>query len=116
MVYYISHSNTIVKIWNSYFHFCKSADIRLALIYLAHEVFEQTAPLENDTYIIEFGDVFLEAFETLATNTNDLDIINRLLKLINKWKENLYYSHDFLQKLKGILDDQKSKLYQSDPK
>lgn len=115
MVCFCENSESVVNVWKYYFNFTKTQEDKVALIFLAHEVIEQTARKKNDVFIIAFGDIFYEIFETLSKYLTDIDTTKQLIQLIAYWEDKMYYSHNFTSKLKQMLTEKEASLIK-DPK
>ena len=77
-VYFIENANSIVKIYKDFFYYTTSIDIKIALIYLLNDIFEDSTLKKNNIFVIEFGDILCELFDSLASTIEDIDIIKRL--------------------------------------
>ena len=120
MLKYLDNYQTIVKIWNHFFNSTKSSDLKLALFYLSHEVMFQNyidKSGKSDTYIIAFGTIMEDIINVLIkTFGEELDFINNLLKIIEFWEKKMYFSINFIDKLKNNIYSSRKKIYENDPK
>ena len=46
----------------------------------------------------------------------ELDFINKLIKIVEFWEKKMYFSKNFIDKLKAPIISQKKKIYENDPK
>lgn len=110
MVCFCENFESVVNLWKQYFNYTKTLEDKVAMIYLAHETIEQTARKKNDVFVVAFGDIFHEVFDTLAKTITDVETIKQLVQLIDYWKDRMYYSHNFTSKLKQMLTEKEAVL------
>ena len=117
MIKYIDNYKMIVDIWLNFFKSTKSGDTKLGLFYLMHEVMFQTYILKKDKYIIRFGSIMEEVIHIIIKSFGDeLEFINRLLKIIEFWEKKMYFSKQYIDKLKNPVIIQKKQIYENEPK
>lgn len=115
-VYFIENANSIVKIYKDFFYYTTSTETKIALIYLLNDIFEDSTLKKNNIFVIEFGDILCELFDSLASTIEDIDIIKRLIKIINLWEKKMYYSHSFCNKMLVKIKGKENSLYEKDPR
>ena len=115
-VYFIENANSIVKIYKDFFYYTTSIDTKIAPIYLLNDIFEDSTLKKNNIFVIEFGDILCELFDSLASTIEDIDIIKRLIKIINLWENKMYYSHSFCNKMLVKIKGKENALYEKDPR
>lgn len=116
MTYFVDNANSICKIWKNYFYFTKSNEIKLALVYLLNDVFEDTVNKKNNVFIIEFGDILKEVFSSFAEVADEIETVRKLMKLISLWESKMFYSYNFANGIYLILKEKEKKLYEKDPR
>ena len=117
MIKYIENYKIIVEIWFNFFKSTKFTEVKLGLFYLMHEVMFQSYVLKKDKYIMKFGSNMEEVINIMIkTFGEDLEFINRLLKLIEFWEKKMYFSKNFIDKLRSPAVLQKKKIYENEPK
>lgn len=116
MLNYIENYQLIIKMWYHFFTTTKLSDVKLGLFYLAHELMFQSYIHKKDKYIIAFGCFMEEIIHILIKSFGDeLDFVNKLLKIIEYWEKKMYFSYNFISKLKNILLTKKNQIYQNEP-
>ena len=117
MLKYIDNYKIIVDIWFNFFKSTKLSEAKLGLFYLLHEVMFQSYIQKKDKYIIKFGSIMEEVISILIKSFGEeLDFINKLIKIIEFWEKKLYFSKNFIDKLKSPVIAQKKKIYENEPK
>jgi hypothetical protein len=117
MIKYIDNYRIIVDIWLNFYKSTKSGDTKLGLFYLMHEVMFQSYILKKDKYIIRFGSIMEEVILIMIKSFGDeLEFINKLLKIIEFWEKKMYFSKQYIDKLKNPVIIQKKKIYENEPK
>ncbi len=117
MIKNIDNYKLIVDIWFNFFKSTKFTEVKLGLFYLMHEVMFQSYVLKKDKYIMKFGSNMEEVINIMIkTFGEDLEFINRLLKLIEFWEKKMYFSKNFIDKLRSPAALQKKKIYENEPK
>ena len=117
MIKNIDNYKLIVDIWFNFFKSTKFTEVKLGLFYLMHEVMFQSYVLKKDKYIMKFGSNMEEVINIMIkTFGEDLEFINRLLKLIEFWEKKMYFSKNFIDKLRSPAVLQKKKIYENEPK
>lgn len=117
MIKNIDNCRIIVDIWFNFFKSTKSGDTKLGLFYLMHEVMFQSYILNKDKYIIRFGSIMEEVISIIIKAFGEeLEFIIRLLKLIEFWEKKMYFSKQFIDKLRNPVIVQKKKIYENEPK
>ena len=117
MIKYIDNYRIIVDIWLNFYKSTKSGDTKLGLFYLMHEVMFQSYILKKDKYIIRFGSIMEEVILIMIKSFGDeLEFINKLLKIIEFWEKKMYFSKQYIDKLKNPVIMQKKKIYENEPK
>lgn len=117
MIKNIDNNKLIVDIWFNFFKSTKFSEIKLGLFYLMHEVMFQSYIIKKDKYIMKFGANMEEVINIMIkTFGEDLEFVNRLLKIIEFWEKKMYFSKNFIDKLRGPVTLQKKKIYENEPK
>ena len=117
MIKNIDNCRLIIDIWFNFFKSTKSGDTKLGLFYLMHEVMFQSYVLNKDKYIIKFGYIMEEIINIMIKAFGEeLEFIIRLLKIIEFWEKKMYFSKQFIDKLKNPIILQKKKVYENEPK
>ena len=117
MIKNIENCRLIIDIWFNFFKSTKSGDTKLGLFYLMHEVMFQSYVLNKDKYIIKFGYIMEEIINIMIKAFGEeLEFIIRLLKIIEFWEKKMYFSKQFIDKLKNPIILQKKKVYENEPK
>ena len=117
MIKNIDNYRIIVDIWLNFFRSTKSGDTKLGLFYLLHEVMFQSYVLNKDKFIIKFGSNMEEIINIMLKSFGEeLEFINRLLKIIEFWEKKMYYSKQYIDKLRNPVLIQKKKIYENEPK
>ncbi len=117
MIKYIDNNKIIVEIWFNFFKSAKFSEAKLGLFYLLHEVMFQSYVQKKEKYIIKFGSILEEVINILIKSFGEeLDFINKLLKIIEFWEKKMYFSKNFIDKLKLPVINQKKIIYQNEPK
>ena len=117
MIKYIDYFKIIVDIWLNFFRSTKSGENKLGLFYLLHEVMFQSYALKKDKYIIRFGATMEEIVNIMIKSFGEeLEFINKFLKIIEFWEKKMYFSKQFIDKLKNPVILQKRKIYENEPK
>jgi hypothetical protein len=65
MLYFRDSHSRLLILWKKHFSNAASDEIRLHLLYVAHDVIVQSSQKNKKDYIIGFGDMLLEAFKEL---------------------------------------------------
>jgi hypothetical protein len=113
---FVDNSNTTAKIIKHYFISTKSQENRLAIIYLIHEVFDQSTSQKNDILIVEFGDILYDLFGLICDSINDdLETINILIRIVCIWRDKLYFSYNFISQLMDKLKQKRNEIYENVP-
>ncbi len=99
MIKNIDNNKLIVEIWFNFFKSTKFSEIKLGLFYLMHEVMFQSYILKKDKYIMKFGSNMEEVINIMIkTFGEDLEFVNRLLKIIEFWeKKNVFFKKFYRQ-------------------
>ena len=117
MIKYIDNYKIIVDIWFNFFKSTKLGDAKLGLFYLLHEVMFQSYVLKKDKYIMKFGSIMEEIIHILIKSFGEeLEFVNRLLKIIEFWEKKMYFSKQYIDKLRIPVILQKKKIYENEPK
>ena len=117
MIKNIDNYRIIVDIWLNFFRSTKSGDTKLGLFYLLHEVMFQSYVLNKDKFIIKFGSNMEEIINIMIKSFGEeLEFINRLLKIIEFWEKKMYFSKQYIDKLRSPVLVQKKKIYENEPK
>ena len=117
MIKYIDNYKIIVDIWFNFFKSTKLGDAKLGLFYLLHEVMFQSYILKKDKYIMKFGSIMEEIIHILIKSFGEeLEFVNRLLKIIEFWEKKMYFSKQYIDKLRIPVILQKKKIYENEPK
>ena len=117
MIKNIDNYRIIVDIWLNFFRSTKSGDTKLGLFYLLHEVMFQSYVLNKDKFIIKFGSNMEEIINIMLKSFGEeLEFINRLLKIIEFWEKKMYFSKQYIDKLRNPVLIQKKKIYENEPK
>ena len=117
MLKYIDNYKIIVEIWFNFFKSMKLSETRLGLFYLLHEVMFQSYIQKKDKYIIKFGSIMENIISILIKSFGEeIDFINKLLKIVEFWEKKMYFSKNFIDKLKLPILAKKKKIYENDPK
>ena len=117
MIKYIDNYKIIVDIWFNFFKSTKLSDAKLGLFYLLHEVMFQSYILKKDKYIMKFGSIMEEIIHILIKSFGEeLEFVNRLLKIIEFWEKKMYFSKQYIDKLRIPVILQKKKIYENEPK
>jgi hypothetical protein len=91
----------VFTIWNDQYYLA-SSDQKIALLLLAHEVIIRTYNYTLD-YVKGFGDLLTNAFDTLIEATSDIQILDKMFKIVDQWSTFGIFSNSFLSKLKEKL-------------
>jgi hypothetical protein len=117
MIKNIDSYKLIVDIWLNFFKSTKFTEVKLGLFYLMHEVMFQSYVLKKDKYIMKFGSNMEEVIQIMIkTFGEDLEFVNRLLKVIEFWEKKMYFSKNFIDKLRSPVTLQRKKIYENEPK
>ena len=117
MIKYIENYKIIVDIWFNFFKSAKLSEAKLGLFYLLHEVMFQSYIQKKDKYIIKFGSIMEEVISILIKSFGEeLDFVNKLIKIVEFWEKKMYFSKNFIDKLKMPVISQKKKIYENEPK
>jgi hypothetical protein len=117
MLKYIDNYKIIVDIWFNFFKSSKLSEAKLGLFYLLHEVMFQSYIQKKEKYVIKFGSIMEDIISILIKSFGEeLDFINKLIKIVEFWEKKMYFSKNFIDKLKAPIISQKKKIYENDPK
>ena len=117
MIKNIDNNRIIVDIWLNFFRSTKIGETKLGLFYLLHEVMFQSYILNKDKYIIRFGSIMEEVIHIMLKSFGeDLGFVNTLLKMIEFWEKKMYFSKQYIDKLRNPVILQKKKNYENNPK
>ena len=117
MIKYIDNYKIIVEIWFNFFKSNKLSEAKLGLFYLLHEVMFQSYLQKKEKYIIKFGSIMEDVISILIKSFGEeLDFINKLMKIVEFWEKKMYFSKNFIDKLKTPIIAQKKKIYENEPK
>ena len=117
MIKNIDSYKLIVDISFNFFRSTKFTEVKLGLFYLMHEVMFQSYVLKKDKYIMKFGSNMEEVIQIMIkTFGEDLEFVNRLLKVIEFWEKKMYFSKNFIDKLRSPVTLQRKKIYENEPK
>ena len=117
MIKYIDNYKIIVEIWFNFFKSTKLSEAKLGLFYLLHEVMFQSYIQKKEKYIIKFGSIMEDVISILIKSFGEeLDFVNKLIKIVEFWEKKMYFSKNFIDKLKLPILSQKKKIYENEPK
>ena len=117
MIKYIENYKIIVEIWFNFFKSTKLSEAKLGLFYLLHEVMFQSYIQKKEKYIIKFGSIMEDVISILIKSFGEeLDFVNKLIKIVEFWEKKMYFSKNFIDKLKIPIISQKKKIYENEPK
>ena len=117
MIKYIENYKIIVEIWFNFFKSTKLSEAKLGLFYLLHEVMFQSYIQKKEKYIIKFGSIMEDVISILIKSFGEeLDFVNKLIKIVEFWEKKIYFSKNFIDKLKIPIISQKKKIYENEPK
>ena len=117
MIKNIDSYKLIVDIWFNFFKSTKFTEVKLGLFYLMYEVMFQSYVLKKDKYITKFGSNMEEVIQIMIkTFGEDLEFVNRLFKIIEFWEKKMYFSKNFIDKLRNPVTLQRKKVYENEPK
>ena len=89
------------SIWNEQYYLA-SSDQKIALLFLANEVIMRTVHATLD-YLKGLGALLHNTFDALIEATSDIQILEKMFRLIENWAMFGIFSTNFLQKLKNKL-------------
>ena len=117
MIKYIENYKIIVEIWFNFFKSTKLSEAKLGLFYLLHEVMFQSYIQKKEKYIIKFGSIMEDVISILIKSFGEeLDFVNKLINIVEFWEKKMYFSKNFIDKLKLPILSQKKKIYENEPK
>ena len=117
MIKFIDNYKIIVEIWFNFFKSTKLSEAKLGLFYLMHETMFQSYIQKKDKYIIKFGSLMEEIISILIKSFGEeLDFINKLIKIVEFWEKKMFFSKNYIDKLKAPIISQKKKIYENEPK
>lgn len=101
MIKFIDNYKIIVEIWFNFFKSTKLSEAKLGLFYLMHETMFQSYIQKKDKYIIKFGSLMEEIISILIKSFGEeLDFINKLIKIVEFWEKKMFFSKNYIDKLK----------------
>ena len=117
MLKYIDNYKIIVDIWFNFFKSSKLSEAKLGLFYLLHEVMFQSYIQKKEKYIVKFGSIMEDIISILIKSFGEeLDFINKLIKIVEFWEKKMFFSKNYIDKLKAPIISQKKKIYENEPK
>ncbi len=100
MIYHREFSHEkIVDAWKRQF-FSVPPENKIMLIYVANEVIMQTSRKGKLEYVKDFGNAFIECFKDIIRKTENIEILNNLIKLCDMWENELIYANNFMEMLR----------------